>query len=105
MKKVIFLIGVTAALYFFAWPALKAKMDPPYTELARKRAENVLEGMKGTSDPKLGPPEQFALSMWAGGKILLDRETMDHYANAWDQFRQTKHLYRKIKNYEILDVT
>lgn len=105
MKKVIFLIGLAAALYFFAWPRIQTKMSPPYSVFARQRAEAVLQGMQGTSDPKLGTPEQYALSQWAENKIMVDRFSMEHYANLWDQFRQKKNIYRTIQSYEILDVT
>ena len=61
--------------------------------------------MQGTSDPKLGAPEQYALSRWAENKIMVDKFSMEHYANSWDQFQQKKNIYHTIQSYEILDVT
>jgi len=112
MKKLIVLAVLAAAVYFLAWPPLKVKlaelMPAPEAEFAREaraRSNNILLGMEGASDPKFGPPEQFALCQWAKGKIAMDREAIEFYASRWDSFRQSKGLYRTIRNHEILGVS
>ena len=110
MKKLIVLAAIAAALYF-AWPKvreLKEQLDPsPEAKVAteaRLRSEAVLTGMQGKSDPRLGPPEQYALSQWAAGKILISREQMEHATVEFDQFRDRKGLWRTIGSWEILGV-
>ena len=109
MRKLVVLVVLAAGAYFIAWPKVKEKLNPnPEQEFlreARQRSENVLRGMQGTSDPKLGTPEQFALSQWALGKIMLDNSDMELYSNRFDAFRQRKGLFHRIQEYEILDVT
>ena len=106
MKKLIFAIIVVAAagVAYSKWPEIREKVSPSYQAITRTRVENVLRGMQGTSDSKLGTPDQFALSQWAQGKIMVDRDNMESYSNQWDQFRIKHGLYRKINKYEILEV-
>jgi hypothetical protein len=105
MKKLIFLLGVAAAAYFVAWPQVKVKFFPPYTDLARTRAQNLLEAMAGTSNPKLGVPDQYGTAVWSMNKISLDRDELDHFSPLYDDFRTSRKLFRRIQTYEILDVT
>jgi hypothetical protein len=60
--------------------------------------------MAGKSNRSFGPPEQYALSQWAAGKILIDRDQMETYSNLFDKFRDQKGLWRTIGSYEILGV-
>jgi len=108
MKKLLVLLALAGAAYYFLWPRIKEQVSPSpgktlVTE-ARARANAVLLGMQGKSDQKLGPPDQYALSQWAAGKIVLDRDSMEHYATPWDDFRRSRDLYRTIQTYEITDV-
>ncbi|HYT32191.1 MAG TPA: hypothetical protein VEO37_06320, partial [Thermoanaerobaculia bacterium] len=112
MKKLVILAVLAAGAYFLAWPPLKAKLaeliptpENEFAQEARARSNNVLLGMEGASDPKFGPPEQFALCQWAKGKISMDRDAIEFYVGRWDSFRQSKGLYRTIRNHEILRVT
>ena len=109
MKKLIVLAVLAAAVYFLAWPPLKAKLSPApevaFAEEARLRSNNVLLGMAGASNPQFGPPQQFALCQWAKGKIAMDRDAIEFYSNQWDAFRQSKGLYRTIRDHEIVRVT
>jgi len=108
MKKLLVLLVVAGAGYYFLWPKVKEQVAPSpeksFVGEARARANAVLLGMQGKSNPKLGPSEQQALSQWAAGKIVLDRDQMDHYVSRWDDFRQRRNLYRTIGSYEITNV-
>ena len=108
MKKLVVLAAIVVALYYFAWPKVKEKISPrPEDKVAteaRLRSEAVLKGMEGTSDSRLGPPEQYALSQWAAGKIVIDRDQMNTYSNLFDSFRDQKGLWRTIGKWEILGV-
>ena len=108
MKKLVVLAAIAAAVYYFAWPKLKEKFNPrPEDKVAtdaRLRSEAVLTGMQGKSDPRLGPPEQYALSQWAAGKILIDRDQMERATVEFDQWRDRKGLWKTIGSWEILGV-
>jgi hypothetical protein len=108
VKKLVVLAAIAAALYYFAWPKVKEKINPrPEDKVAmdaRLRSEAVLSGMAGKSNRSFGPPEQYALSQWAAGKIVIERDQMETYSNQFDKFRDQKGLWRTIGSYEVLGV-
>ena len=108
MKKLLILLVVAGAGYYFLWPKVKEQVAPSpeksFLQDARTRANAVLLGMQGKSPERLGLPEQYALSQWAEGKIVLDRDNMERYTNRFDQFRQSRDLFRTIRSYEITNV-
>jgi hypothetical protein len=108
MKKLLVLAAIAAAVYYFAWPKVKEKINPrpedKVATAARLRSEAVLSGMAEKSDRRLGPPEQYALSQWAAGKILIDRDQMEIYSPQFDTFREQKGLFRTIGSYEVVGV-
>lgn len=81
---------------------LVKKAFPPYEQLAAKRVENMLNGMKegGTG---VGLPAQTAMCLWAANKVVItDRDLLTWASDNFDKWRREKKLYRKIDSYAIV---
>jgi len=104
MKKLI-ILAVLIALVVFVWPKLKEVMTTSEGAKAEKRVEAMLKAwaLGGTSN---STEAQTAACQFAEGRSLLsDRDGVALASDKFDKFRIRKNLYKKIKDYKILDVT
>lgn len=108
MKVAVTVLLIVLAVVIFTpkvREAALAKVNPPatYAEQAQRRVELVLKGMQIYDINQL--EVQTAVCQWAQGvSYISDNQQLSWASDNFDKFRQARGLYRKIDEYEIVEV-
>jgi hypothetical protein len=97
MRNVVATMLALAVVAFFA----VRSFFPGYEDVAQKRVENVLNGMRQGTEAS-NPKVETAMAMWAQNAFrITDRDRLSWASDNFDKWRNKKKMYRKIGEFTI----
>jgi hypothetical protein len=100
MKKAIYIVLILVAAILASSYSHQIYVYFKYVLPAKHRVDEMLSSLQGQF-----VKENVAMSQWAKGESVMNKEDIEHYKLYFDDFRTEKNIYYGVTSYTIDDIT